>query len=329
MNEHSSLLGTASAATQVAVLRRVDAGLRATLLSRNVPSAALTAFVLEHGTLDERVALAHNWFVAPEVLVALAADRHPAVAAALHENWAAPREALLPGLRLVPPRELVNPGWMDRELGARYRSARLGLAVELDDPDVTVEALTVFQPEYNRSGAAAIVVRGLSGLLRAAGADAVRAVSAKVHPVPAPQPTVVSDALDHPTDTARLAAALDHLCGPAGLLDRVRAGTSSWGAAFLAPRGPFDWPAVEAAHRADPLPNRTLAGLTLQVGCPPTLRPARDRRPGAPAPSPEVAALTASALGTDPERWLVALRLLADFPGTVPELLDTAAKAST
>lgn len=100
---------------------------------------------------------------------------------------------------------------------------------------------------------------------------------------------------------------------------------------------PVPWAALLAAHGEQPLPDPLLVVLGETDGCPAELRGVvlHEARP---APrvvrclmSPErtevcreARALVARRLGDDVEAWAVAMLLLEDFEGTVPELLATA-----
>ncbi|NUU24489.1 MAG: hypothetical protein HOV68_23735 [Streptomycetaceae bacterium] len=136
------------------------------------------------------------------------------------------------------------------------------------------------------------------------------------------------------------------------------------GLMLFAPREPVDWDIVGMWDRAGLITPNARAQLSRQLGCPGFIRtrvaehgvPLRFRgavenRPVAEviaddAPAADVltafqyaaqnatarqtealdvlTTLTRRALGTDVETWHVALSLLPDFAGTVPELLDTA-----
>ncbi|MCF2528369.1 hypothetical protein [Yinghuangia soli] len=389
MNPYALLLDAAPEPVQAALVQRLAPRVRKALLSDGALGATVVSCALQYGTSDDRAALAGNQQIAPEALVALSAQADAAIAQALCANPKAPREALLPVVRLLPRDELLL---RDRPLDVKSRllDPRRPLAVELDDPHLTAAVLTGRLPR-NPEGAAAVMVRGYLGLLRTAGAEAVRTVSAAVpEPIEA-RVGVVAEALRNPTDAARLDAAFDWLTGPDGIVARLRTRLHpDW--ALLAPRGPLDWPTIEAAHRSSPFQQGACEALARQVGCPPTLRaaavrphppkslapatvdrdeflrklpklpregireyPGRDigavheagvltatdiLGQGAPAfhalrivqlaqnrtteTRQALSALTTASLGTHSEPWTVALTLLPDFAGTLPELLATA-----
>ncbi|MGW0658763.1 hypothetical protein [Streptodolium elevatio] len=70
----------------------------------------------------------------------------------------------------------------------------------------------------------------------------------------------------------------------------------------------------------------TLAGVPPPPPAPPALRPYEHLTPEARAHA--LGTLAAASLGDRIDAWLVALRLLPDFPGSLPELLDTSTRAT-
>jgi hypothetical protein len=152
--------------------------------------------------------------------------------------------------------------------------------------------------------------------------------------------------------------------GTEAIVRRMQRGSDSHSFALLllAPREPLDWDLVRTRERIGLITPDAWPPLSRQLGCPQEIRakaaelltPTGSRPPpGAPRPPAEILAQTAPAataltacqnphpdhradpgaalaalagptLGTDVEAWRVALSLLPDFAGTVPELLRTA-----
>ncbi|MCF2528367.1 hypothetical protein [Yinghuangia soli] len=392
-NPRAFLLASAPVSLQAAVLRRLGLPVRRSLLSWGA-GADISRFIVEHGTSDERVDAAGDLFPA-ELTVALGRVADGKVAAALFENYWAPREALLPVLHLLPRESFFPPeGEHETTMLHGWRPRRALFALERDDPDLTREALNVLARHLDRRLGPPIVIRSLLGILNGAGLDAVRDVSAELPllpPIPGLYSATVYEALADPTER-RLAAAYAELCSSEALITRLRSG-NCMDVELLVPRGPLDWAALAAAHEDAPFAPDTRRELGLQLGCPAELRPA----PGPPTrpsygrygderlelrhrleptegrPMPfgrssgiraalggrraplagevlhvkamarfvleyvqltpewadegrrELGKLAAERLGADVEAWAVALTLLDDFTGTVPELLAAAA----
>ncbi|WP_235052527.1 hypothetical protein [Yinghuangia soli] len=310
----------------------------------------------------------------------------------------APREARIRAAREVPDHVLlpstVPPG------NHAQRTLRRSIAVETDDPELIIRALSEPPPAGSSPVRLGIALRGLIGLLHTAGPEAVSAEAARLRQPSGEVPQSVRRALADPTAFGTLETAFHDLCGTAAILDRFRRlPAHATGGTRHMPRPPLDWAEVESAHGRRPLSEEATRFFVGELGCPAVIRghlaeirarrqaeavreqpragsgeemPERANfRPvfgrygadalrdamalgrlsvrevlfrGTPAwrvlgcmadvvavraeAERELAALAVPRLAEDVEGWVVAVRLLPDFAGTLPELVSTATTAA-
>lgn len=282
VNPLSLLLDQAPASITGAVLRRIDARLRAEMLQ--MPSRvgeAAGAYLIAHGNADERIRLVENPGATPEMLAELAYDPDPRIAAGVFGNPASPREARLRVLpRIVaatPLDELLYSELDHRQI--RRRDAlfeRVCVLVESEDPRVVTRAFErLAEHGAKRQWLSGVLLRGCLSLLRAAGPAAVTAALPHVLPqVTGSQSDKVAAALDEPTDAALVTRALDEFTSVPAVAARLREEKNLPGAAamLLAPRGPLDWDLIVREHRVRPLSVYVRMALAGQLGCPAELR---------------------------------------------------------
>lgn len=352
VNPYALLMSSAPAELCGPILTRLLPEIRGEVFADGT-TPGLVAYAIAHGSAEERVGLAGNAAVPPDDLAVLADHTsEPGQAGQLFANPSAPREAMVRVMALAAGRLLPSaPGRLD---GLRLDTARrASVAVESEDPEVVRSALRFVGGDSLPLGPT-VVVRGCLGLLWTAGREAASQALREVRDLAGGELSApVRDAFADPFAPASLGRALAYESSTPVLLEHLRRCRSRDEAVVRlhAPRDAIEWAFVLEDHRREPLPVFVRAALACQVGCPDLLRPpptptgalitAKVLRDGNPASAAlgllaksaggrdrdldrAIAELTRPALGGNPEAWVVALNLLGDFVGTLPELVRTA-----
>ncbi|MDI2129962.1 hypothetical protein [Yinghuangia seranimata] len=321
MTSPSMLLEAAPEAMRPRLFDRLGPALQTAVLGDfRTPDAVVSAHVAANGTREQQAALGRNRRAHPDTIYALAAKADVQVAVAVLSNPYAPREAHKAAARVVPQYLIPRKG---EPSGPYSPTKRLMLAIECDDPDLTVAALAVLPFPGAKRTSPAIALRGCLGLRRIVGPDVARGATARflTRPIPEPVRVVLAD----PTDLRRLERTYERSCGTQGFIRMLRGRRKvtqdvleRW------PHTPLDWSQIMDADRAEPFQREAVTYLSRQAGCPDLIRDRREGRPDDQEARTHLAGLTAARLGDDIEAWAVALALAGDFAGTTPELLDTA-----
>ncbi|MDI2129066.1 hypothetical protein [Yinghuangia seranimata] len=341
------------------LLARLDARAKRDFLASAPLSVPVTDLVVEHGGQADHLALVGNAGVPADRVGRLLDLGDPEVALAVYRSFRVSRHlqqrvaAMLPPERLFP---VVDP---------EYRrnpdvNQALYPLVESRDPDVVTAAVAGLVPGVMLPGARTAVLRGYASLHETAGPRAVRRL-VRAHPELTPGrddvPLVVWRAFKAPDDPDAVAVALAHLGSTEHLADRIEL-VNGWRDVvllLLAPREPLDWTVLR--ERLYPAKRSHYAWLLArEPDCPPDFRPrpprallleprrlaVLDARPAAEAladlvtsagavrdaAATEIGDVVRATLSDRTEAWIVALRLLEDFQGSVRELLHTASAAT-
>ncbi|MDI2132724.1 hypothetical protein [Yinghuangia seranimata] len=346
------LLGYAPPDLLGPVLDRLDAATRRAVLAEPpLPAPVIVTHVAEHGTEAERLALATNPDATREVLGRLLPDASEAVARAVLAHQAADRGTMLRAYAIAPP-DLARddfappgPGIGEVERGQR---ALYPLA-ESADPDVLRHVLAHAMPGSRFPARRAVVLRACLNLWRAVGPrEAAAALDAS--PQPEGREVDLLAGFEHPDGRQRLGRAIENEGRTPLVLKRIRElddrsnsgeGARGGGAVararidlvLLAPHQPLAWDLVVDEHRLWRWQAPALSVFAHQPGCPPELT--AHATPGGPGRAraiknvrDDIGRSARSALRDDADAWLVAVRLVPEFTGTLRELLGVARAAA-
>ncbi|WTW98546.1 hypothetical protein OG216_36725 [Streptomycetaceae bacterium NBC_01309] len=216
MNPWALLLSQASWAVIGPVLDRLDPKTRQSVLGSQLPErGAIVSYVLGHGSVACRAALAQNATATPATLRRLAENPAPEVAAHLVRNPRSPRDVMLRAMAAHHIDHITTPA-------AELQQRDVYALVEADNPAVVAQAVPALLFRHLFPAGPVVLARALLNLWRLDGRPAAESAYATAAQLPETVADRFGDAFAADDGRAALGRLIEHEGRTQVVVDRLR-----------------------------------------------------------------------------------------------------------